>query len=130
MSPSPAPRTPRRAPNRFQREMSPKRGGSQAVARRSAKSFSRIPCRSRAASRSVLAYASRSSSAKVTPGAQVALRLRQRFQRLVRSVMVLDPRTDPERFMRALAAAGNGSFIDATGGETMLASLLLAILKS
>ena len=110
--------------------MSPKRDGSQAVARSSAKSFSRIPYRSRAASRSVLAYASRSSSAKVNPGAQVALRLRQRFQRLVRAVMVLDPRTDPERFMRALAVAGNGSFIDATGGETMLASLLLAILKS
>lgn len=48
----------------------------------------------------------------------------------VSTVMVLDPRTDPTYFMRALADAGNGSFVDATGGETMLASLLLAILKS
>ena len=48
----------------------------------------------------------------------------------VSAVWVLDTRTNPERFMRALAAAGNGSFIDATHGETMLASLLLAILKS
>ena len=65
---------------------------------------------------------------------QAALRTAQSFASVpgqtVSSVMVLDPRTDPERFMRALAAAGNGSFIDATGGETMLASLLLAILKS
>lgn len=48
----------------------------------------------------------------------------------VSAVMVLHPRADPDRFMRSLAAAGNGSFIDARGGETMLASLLLAILKS
>ena len=48
----------------------------------------------------------------------------------VSAVWVLDPRTNLERFMRALAAAGNGSFIDATHGETMLASRLLAILKS
>ena len=32
--------------------------------------------------------------------------------------------------MRALAAAGNGSLIDATRGESMMASLLLVILKS
>ena len=42
---------------------------------------------------------------------------------------VLDPRTNGERFMRALTAAGNGSSIDATHGEMMLASLLLPILK-
>ena len=45
-------------------------------------------------------------------------------------VMVLHPRADPSRFMKSLVAAGNGSFIDATRGETMLASLLLAILES
>ena len=63
---------------------------------------------------------------------QSALRTAQSFSAVpgqtVSSVRVLDPRTNPERFMRALA--GNGSFIDATHGETMLASLLLAILKS
>ena len=48
----------------------------------------------------------------------------------VSAVMVLHPSANPDRFMRSLAAAGNGSFIDARGGETMIASLLLAILKS
>lgn len=48
----------------------------------------------------------------------------------VSAAWVLDPRTNGERFMRALAAAGNGSSIDATHGEVMLASLLLPILKS
>ena len=65
---------------------------------------------------------------------QSPLRTAQSFSAVpgqtVSSVWVLDPRTNPERFMRALAAAGNGSFVDATHGETMLASLLLAILKS
>lgn len=45
------------------------------------------------------------------------------------SVWVLDPRTNPRRFMRVLLAAGNESFIDATHGEAMLASQLLAKLK-
>ena len=65
---------------------------------------------------------------------QSALRTAQSFTSVsgqtVSVVMVLHPNADPRRFMRSLAAAGNGSFIDATRGETMLASLLLAILKS
>ena len=65
---------------------------------------------------------------------QSALRTAQSFRSVegqtLSAAWVLDPRTNPERFMRALAAAGNGSFIDATHGETMLLSLLLAILKS
>lgn len=48
----------------------------------------------------------------------------------VSSVWVLGPQADPERFVRTLAAAGDGSLIDATHGETTLASLLLAILEN
>ena len=65
---------------------------------------------------------------------QATLRTARSFASLpgktVSVVMVLHPSADPERFMRSLAAAGNGSFIDARGGETIVASLLLAILKS
>ena len=65
---------------------------------------------------------------------QAALRTAQSFASVqgqtVSAVMVPFPDTSPERFMKSLVAAGNGSFIDATRGETMLASLLLAILKS
>ena len=62
---------------------------------------------------------------------QVPLRTAQSFASVpgqtVSTVMVLHPRADPEQFMGSLATAGNDSFIDATHGETMLTSLLLAI---
>ena len=65
---------------------------------------------------------------------QSALRTAQSFASVtgqtVSGVVVPFPDTSPERFMRALAAAGNGSLIDATRGESMMASLLLVILKS
>ena len=64
---------------------------------------------------------------------QSALRKAQSFASLPRQtvsgVVVPFPDTSPERFMRA-PAAGNGSLIDATRGESMMASLLLVILKS
>lgn len=64
---------------------------------------------------------------------QAALRRAQSFAsvpgRTVLTVMALHPRADPERFMRSVAIAGNGSFSDARGGETMLAKLELAILR-
>ena len=34
------------------------------------------------------------------------------------AMRALDQWTNPERFMQALAAAGNGNFIDAAHGET------------
>jgi len=65
---------------------------------------------------------------------QSALRTAQSFASVtgqtVSGVVVPFPDTSPERFMRALAAAGNGRLIDATRGESMMASLLLVILKS
>ena len=64
---------------------------------------------------------------------QSALRTAQSFASVpgqTVSGVVPFPDTSPERFMRALAAAGNGSLIDATRGESMMASLLLVILKS
>ena len=44
-------------------------------------------------------------------------------------VWVLDPQRHTRRFMRVLIAAGNGSFINATHSETILASLSLAVLN-
>ena len=65
---------------------------------------------------------------------QAALRMAQSFASVLRqtvsTVMALLPGADPERFMRSLATAGNGSFVDARGGETMLASLVTAISRS
>ena len=37
-------------------------------------------------------------------------------------------RRDAEPFFRQLAASGQGQFVDAVGGQSMIASVLLAIL--
>ena len=73
------------------------------------------------------------SSAAVDPDIeQPTLRIAQSFVSVpgqkISSVRALDPRADPEWCMRALSAAGNGSFVHAAHGATMLASLLTAIL--
>ena len=48
----------------------------------------------------------------------------------VSTVMAHRGSDDPQRFLSDLADAGNGEFIDATGGQTLLAGLLLAVLGS
>lgn len=46
----------------------------------------------------------------------------------VSAVMAWDGPGKPRPFLQQLAAAGQGQFVDASGGESMLASVLLAIL--
>ncbi len=53
-----------------------------------------------------------------------------RYVSTVRANYTVDPgdRQAADRFLRQLAAAGRGQFVDAAGGESMIGSLLLAIL--
>jgi len=46
----------------------------------------------------------------------------------VSAVMAWRGQDNPEPFLRKLARAGEGRFVDASGGESMIASVLLAIL--
>ena len=63
---------------------------------------------------------------------EAALRTAQSFAavegRQVSTVMAERGRGGPEPFLRRLATAGQGQFVDASGGDSMIASVLLAIL--